>query len=262
MKHTLTVTILLTAIFFIIHIIGLLIVNHYLAIELPFGIERPDIEPETSYLPIIIAILIATGIVLLIVKFGAMKLWKLWFFLVLAYVLMIAFSSVLNQIIALILAVGLAAFRIFRPGVIIHNFTELFLYGGLAAIFAPLFTVVSIIILLGAISIYDMIAVWKTKHMTTLAKFTAKSKAFAGLMIPYKKGKELGLLGGGDIGFTLLFSGVILKFFSFTDAIIVSAITTLALLLLFALAKKDKFYPAMPFLTAGCLLGYLVITLI
>lgn len=264
MKHPPVTTIILTVLFFVIHLIGLLIVNHYLSIDLPYGIERPEIEPETSYLPLIIAILVATGLALLLVKLGARKIWKVWFFLVLVYTLMIAFGSVLNQNIALILAIVFAGTRLLKPGPIIQNFTELFIYGGLAALFTPIFTVLSITILLILISIYDMIAVWKTKHMISLAKFTTETNTLAGLLIPYKKGKhmQLGMLGGGDIGWTLLFSGVILKFFSMGDAIIVSAITTLALLGLFLYSKKGKYYPAMPFLTAGCLLGYLIITLI
>ena len=239
MKHTLPVTIILTTLFLAAHIIGLLIINHYLNIDLPFGIEKPDIEPATSYIPIIIAILIATGIALLIVKFGARKLWKLWFFAILVYTLLIAFSSVLNQTIALIIAIALAGIRILRPGIIVHNFTELFMYGGLAALFTPIFNVLSITILLLLISVYDAIAVWKTKHMISLANFTTESKAFAGLYIPYKKGE--GILGGGDVGFTLLFSGTILKYFGFLEAIIVSVITTAVLFGLFMLSKKEKF---------------------
>jgi len=38
--------------------------------------------------------------------------------------------------------------------------------------------------------------------------------------------------------------------------------TTLALFSLFMYAKKNKFYPAMPFLTAGCFIGFLIAKLI
>ena len=127
-----------------------------------------------------------------------------------------------------------------------------------------------------------MIAVWKTKHMVSMAKFQAKSKLFAGLLVPYSnKSKNLlattnknittkttkveykqAILGGGDIAFPLLFSGVILKTMGVLPAIIVSLTTAVALLLLFIGADKKKFYPAMPFVSAGCFIGYLSVSLI
>ena len=67
------------------------------------------------------------------------------------------------------------------------------------------------------------------------------------------------MLGGGDIGFPLLFSGVILKTLGLNQALIVSLCSALALLFLFIIAEKKKFYPAMPILSLGCLIGYLVV---
>jgi presenilin-like A22 family membrane protease len=116
-------------------------------------------------------------------------------------------------------------------------------------------------VLLTLISIYDAIAVWKTKHMIKLVKFQAKAKLFAGLLIPYDK-KKTAILGGGDIGFTLLFSGVVLTKMGFLSAIIVSLTTSIALFLLFIFSKKRKFYPAMPFLSIGCFIGLLISLLV
>ena len=125
-----------------------------------------------------------------------------------------------------------------------------------------------------------MYAVWKSKHMIRLAKFQAKSQVFAGLFIPYqrvpkpKKGQKavrkkikIAVLGGGDIGFPLIFTGIVMTdliirhgiLAGFLMSLIITACATAALLLLFIKAKKDKFYPAMPFLSAGCFAGYLII---
>ena len=114
-----------------------------------------------------------------------------------------------------------------------------------------------------------------------MAKFQTESKVFAGLMLPYKKGKynakaskrpgkskmRTAILGGGDIGFPLLFSGVVMKNLMLTDIVLVGFLKTLvitaavsaALLFLFIKGKQDKFYPAMPYLTAGFFLGYAII---
>jgi presenilin-like A22 family membrane protease len=148
------------------------------------------------------------------------------------------------------------------------------------------------VIVLVLISIYDMIAVWQSKHMVKMAKFQSKSSVFAGLSIPYdlpslsakshkekisKNAKSIkrarkkaakpvqvktAILGGGDIGFPLLFAGVLLKTNSFISVLIVPATTAIALFLLLYFAKKDKFYPAMPFLSAGCIAGLGILSLI
>jgi len=163
----------------------------------------------------------------------------------------------------------LGFFKVFRPRLITHNITELFVYAGIAVLFVPVMNLFSGVFLLLGISIYDAYAVWKSKHMIKLAKFQTKSKVFAGLFIPYqlpkgkiKKAKKTkmvkvkhAILGGGDIAFPLLFAGVILKVYGFGWAFFIPPFSTAALTWLFLHSKKDKFYPAMPFLSAGCFLG-------
>ena len=78
------------------------------------------------------------------------------------------------------------------------------------------------------------------------------------------------VLGGGDIGFPLIFAGVVMKGLMLTNselagflkALIIPIFSALALLVLLTESKKDRFYPAMPFLTIGCLAGYIVLLLI
>ncbi|MBS3154969.1 hypothetical protein J4404_00535 [Candidatus Woesearchaeota archaeon] len=256
MKYDFKVVGLILILFFTAQIIGLYVVNHYLSNELPYNIERPQFEEQTSYIPVTIMILVATGIAILLLRFKAFRLWKFWFFIGITFALLISFSVFIPSIIALILALVISFFKVFKPNYIIHNLAEVFMYGGLAAIFVPVFSLSSIFILLLIISTYDMIAVWKTKHMVKLAKSQAKMKIFAGLLIPYKN--KSAILGGGDIGFPLFFVGTILKTYSALNAVIVILFITLSLFLLLYYAQKNKFYPAMPFLSAGCLAGYLV----
>ena len=297
MKHTLKITLLLVFIFFITQVIGLSITNKYIdhktTVEtgkatfeaLPYNLERPQIEESTSYIWIISAIIIGTLLLLLIIRFGKMNLWKLWFFLAVFFTMAIAFSAFIPQTIAAILAFALALMKIYKPTTIIQNLTEVFIYGGLAAIFVPVINVFAAFALLIVISIYDIIAVRYTKHMIKLAKFQTKSNIFAGLLIPYGKKekiatKEKGIiqkknegriavLGGGDIGIPLLFAGVVMKglmlnnpeLIGFLKVLIIPVFVSLALLFLLIKAEKDKFYPAMPYLTSGCIIGYFIILL-
>jgi len=302
MKHTLKITLILLGLFFISQIIGLAVINAYLekkvtitpegeevveVIEkgLPLNMSRPEFEKETSLLAyLIVAILIVTVLVLILLKFGKFLVWKLWYFLAIWLCLGIALAAFMNHIIAIILGFLMASYKVFRPALIIQNLTEVLIYGGLAAIFVPIkaMTVFSGILLLVLISVYDYIAVYKTKHMIKLAKFQSKLKMFAGLIIPYKLGKlrrkgkaklvkvRTTVLGGGDIGFPLIFAGVVMKglmltnvmWLGFLKVLIIPVFTTLSLLYLLLKAEKKKFYPAMPFLTVGCLLGWFIILII
>jgi presenilin-like A22 family membrane protease len=311
MKHTLKVTLILVLFFLFSQIIGLAIISKYIDVQktietgkievksLPYDMPRPEAKGGASAVgSIAIAILIGTVLVFLIMRFEKMILWKIWFFMAVSFCLMFAFKAFIPSLYALILALVLAAFKILKPNVYIHNLTELFIYGGLAAIIVPLFNDQSTNLwwafaLLLIISIYDMIAVWKSKHMVKMAQFQTESKVFAGMFIPYSmpkraeksslkvEGRKVGIktavLGGGDIGFPLFFSGIVMQnmalenlgkgisnfvVLSYLKVLIIPVFVTIALLILLLKSKKDRFYPAMPFLSIGCLVGYLVLLLI
>jgi len=196
MKHDIKIISLMVLLFLGAQFIGLVVVDKLTGEDLAFGIERPQIEKETSFIHIFLLIIIVTILALLIAKFNALRLWKFWFFLSLTLVLTISLSAFVNQYVALFLALLATYFRILKPNVIVHNVSELFIYGGLASIFVPVLSIFSISILLILIAVYDMFAVWKSKHMVKLANFQSKAKLFAGLMIPYGK-KRVAILGGG-----------------------------------------------------------------
>lgn len=307
MKHTLKVTILLVVLFFIAQIIGLFIINQYIdhektqetgsivANQLKFGnviVERPPSQGIIGY--IIAAILIGTLLLLFLIKLKAIRVWKFWFFLSVWFLLTFALNPLLTDKFAWIVALLLAVWKVLRPSPIIHNVTEVFVYGGLGSLLVLIdgFKAWHALILLLVISVYDMIAVWKIKHMITLAQFQTNSKVFAGLLIPYTRKKEKekkrikvtktekiipaapqvnnAILGGGDIGFPLIFAGVVMKdlmlvnteWLGFLKTLIIPLLVSIALFILFLKSEKNKFYPAMPFLTVGCLIGYGVVLLL
>lgn len=286
MKHSLTITLLLVIIFLAAQFVGLFVTERYIDYEgskegilawkpLPsvagVSIARPDIAPKMSFLYILGAILVGTVFILLIIYWGKVWLWKLWFFLAIAVCLYIAFSAFIPAWVALITAVILSYFKAYRRNFILHNFSEIFVYGGLAVIFVPILNVLVAVVLMILLSLYDAYSVWKSRHMIEMAKFQTSAGVFAGLQIPYKfpgwkkkAGQKLvqvrtAILGGGDIGFPLLFAGAVLKEFGFAKACIIPLFAAIALLGLLLFSKKKHFYPAIPFLTVGCLVGLLVV---
>lgn len=265
MKHSFHVIVLMLTFFLIAQVIGLVITNAYpVEKALPLGVERPELEKNTSFISIFIFILLATVIALLLLKFALFTLWRFWFFLSVFFTLTISFAAFIPESAAIVSALILAVWKILKPNVVVHNFTEFFMYGALAAIFVPILSIISISVLLILISLYDYIAVRKTKHMVALAKVQGKEKLFAGLVVPNKK--NVAILGGGDIGFPLLFAGVVmvqlgLGLFDWRTYL-VPLCTAGMLFALFLFGERKKFYPAMPYLTLGCFLGLGLVLLV
>jgi len=316
MKHTWKITAILLLMFFITQLIGLAVVYSYTPVveevvvngsiqnvttnPLPYGMEPPvETEPETMIWSIFIAFIIAIAFVMLLTKLKAAFFIRAWFFIVIILVLGITlnaglrfFISQYTHWIALAIALPLAIYKIYKRNILVHNFTELLIYPGIAAVFVPLLSVLTIIILLIAISIYDMWAVWHTGFMQKMAKYQINElKLFGGFFVPYlskrqkmmlkkaqaqakktkrKKEKKLNInvaiLGGGDVVFPIITAGVILRVLGIFPALAVSICATAALGLLFYYSKKAKFYPAMPFISGGLFVGiglaYLIASII
>jgi presenilin-like A22 family membrane protease len=311
---------LLLAMFIVTQLLGLAVINAYsphvetikvgnevknvtVVKELPYGMEPPKTTPQNAMISIIIAIVLVTLIFFVLTKINANILIKIWFFSVVAISIAITLGALFSifgitteklwkiDILAMIIAVFIASFKIFRPNFFSHNLSELLIYPGLAAVFVPILSPATAIILLLIISVYDMYAVWKSKFMVEMAKYQMQTlKVFNGFFVPYlakkpahgqqvrfqmaksiakksaKKMKKqkvaVAFVGGGDIAFPLIFAGVILRAVSLPASLIIVGASTASLLFLFLFSKRGKAYPAMPFLTAGCLIGYLIALLL
>jgi len=324
MKHDLKITVLLVLFFVLAQIVGLALINHKLISE-KAGVkvvgyeetvlgELPRMSGEAVLLYVVVGVAIGTVIVLLIIRLRKVSLWRAWFFIAVFLAISLALGVILKYHVALLLALILALLKLFKPNVFIHNLTEVLMYAGISFFIVGLFKdkVLWIALLLVLVSVYDFIAVFKSKHMVRMARFQTKSGVFAGLFIPYTTGKDApreqgvsampmrlirgvqspkriktrrvvqrknAILGGGDVAFPLIFTGVVMHWLAnkfvragvatevarsmaFYQSLIITLTTTIALTFLFVFAKKDKFYPAMPFITMGCFAGFVIITLL
>ncbi len=289
--------------FFITQLIGIIVINQYspevvqvsdengdlinqTIYNLPYGMEPPpDITPWSMLITILVSICIAVVFMLVLMRYKAEFFLRTWFFLVVTLSLGITINSFIIGIkyaplIALIVALPLAAFKLFKRNIIVHNVTELFIYPGIAAIFVPLLkNIWTVVLLLILISIYDIYAVWHAGFMQKMAQYQIKKlKFFTGFFVPYmgkeerkilektrKEGKvedknkkikvNVAILGGGDVIFPIILAGVVFNILGLLQALIISIGATLALAFLFYISKKGKFYPAMPFISAGCFIA-------
>jgi presenilin-like A22 family membrane protease len=199
---------------------------------------------------------------------------------------------------SILFSLTLSFIKIFKRNFIIHNLTELLIYPGIATLLVSILNFWSMLILLGIISVYDIWAVWHSGVMQKMAKYQINElKIFSGFFVPYvskkmrkqlqklRKNKKLkdkkvkvnlAILGGGDVVFPLITAGVVLMAdkisLPFTSililtggilpALFVVAGATLGLGLLLSFSEKKKFYPAMPFITAGILFGLILSAII
>lgn len=292
MKHTWQITLILLCMFLITQLIGLAVIKAYIPRQLPYGMQPPEMKPQFSLISIIFAFVIAIALIFLLTRIKAAFVLRIWFFTVVVIALGITFNSLFfyfpfsfASIIAVLVALPLAFYKIFKQNLLIHNITELMIYPGIAAVFVPILNVWTIIILLLIISAYDIYAVWHTGFMQKMAKFQINElKFFAGFFVPYlgKKQREkikllrqkykkkqnlekalkkkkirvsLAILGGGDVIFPIIAAGIFMKTFNIFSALLITVGATVALFSLFLVARKGKFYPAMPFLTAGIFVG-------
>ena len=300
MKHTTKITIILLSMFLITQLIGLFIINFYLQDGnlLPYGFNQQSLDMQDSFsflASMIFSFIIAILLVLVLTKIKSVIVMKTWFFIVICLALGLTLNAIFSLIkiplpafFALTIGVIFAYFKVFKRNIILHNLTELLIYPGIAAVFASILNIATLIILLILIAIYDVWAVWHSGIMQKMAKYQINSLGvFGGFFIPYasKKIKDkikllrqkyknhnipnsvvkrnkikinLAILGGGDIIFPIISAGVILKVWGLVPALIVVLFAFLALLYLFIFAEKKKFYPAMLYIVPGILLGILV----
>ena len=318
MKHTIKATIVLLILFVLTQIIGVGVLAQYIDIEKSAEtgetvlyyeeyettyITPPEVENESlSFFYIIIPVAVGTIFLLLIIKYAKKRLWKAWFFLAVLIMLIAAFSPFVRKIfgdygiyVTVFMALILTYYKVLKKNIFIHNFTELFIYGGLAALFVPILNIISITVVFLLFAVYDAYAVWKSKHMIKMAEFQKSEKLFAGLYFPYTKDKSykknLGddkaavskgrvklekagknyvkyapreaILGGGDCALPLLFLGVVMKMTgSIYLPFIIIATSSISLAALFLLGEKNKYYPAIPFLAVGCYIGLGIVMLV
>ena len=259
--------------------------------DLPFGLETPKLEATGEFnwalTSIIFSFMIAVFLLLFLTKLNAEFFIKLWFFFVIVIALGIFFNTIIPDVkykVLYLLAISLplSFIKIYKRDFFVHNTTELFVYPGIASVFVPLLNIYTIIVLLIIISIYDIWAVWHSGIMQKMAKYQInKLNIFSGFFIPYasKKVKEklktmksnaksfrlkkgikvnVAILGGGDVVFPIITAGVMLKTLGLFSALLVVVGATIGLGYLFFFAEKKKFYPAMPFISAGIFAGILV----
>ncbi|MFH0714225.1 MAG: presenilin family intramembrane aspartyl protease [Candidatus Diapherotrites archaeon] len=163
------------------------------------------------------------------------------------------FSLYLNEWIALLLAVAIFAARfVWRENIWLRNLAALIAVTVAGSLLGVSLGIIPVIVVVALLAVYDLIAVFKTKHMVTLAKaVTSKNLAFT-FAIPTKEHQFE--LGGGDLVIPLLFSAAALKTSTLASpyvyvpalAVVLGSLIGLIVTVNIASKKVGRALPALP----------------
>lgn len=205
--------------FVIVNVLGLIVGHSIIQENLQTTIINDNPDDVINSFGLIAYMLVGTLFILLAIKFFPDKLlyWVLKGMEVLALIVtaFITFWGILGNTpfvgmdlvepIAILLAVALITIRIFLPQYLIwRNISSIVATVGVGSLLGASIGVLPVIIFLVLLAIYDYIAVFKTKHMVTMAKAVAKKNLSFTFALPTPKHQFE--LGTGDLVMPLVFS--------------------------------------------------------
>ncbi len=217
--------------------------------------------------------LVILSISLLGAKFQSQKraIFKIFFILSSVFGTLYLFFPFLN-IFSLVLTFALVYGWLKKPTVLLNNLFFIFGLAGFGGILGLSFEPLIIVFLLLVFSIYDFIAVYKTKHMVKMAREMIASKIIFGLIVPQKisdfnadlkevePGGKFLILGGGDVVFPLLLSASLIPS-GILNSLLVAIFSLIGLFLSFYIFTSQKVrqpIPALPPIALFSIIGFLI----
>ena len=233
--------------------------------------------PQISFPQFILNFLLATLFILLILRFVKFEkekgtIFKILFILAVLLGGLLFLETWLPEPLSLIFVFVLIFWWLKKPSVLIQDLLIVLGIAGTGSILGLSLNPLMVIALLIIFSIYDFIAVYKTKHMVRMAKAMLESRAILAIVIPpnifgfreslekIQPGGKFLILGGGDIAFPLIFSVSLIPSGIFNSLIVAlfSLIGLFASFWFFTKQKERKPIPALPPIALFSIIGYLI----
>ncbi len=235
-------------------------------------------EIHVSLINFLIYILLGTIFILFVSKHQKIShyFFPIFFALIIFSGSEILFSAFLSKQLVFFAALLITLLRFFYPRIWTHNLAIILSIAGVGIILGFEIEPKSVLILLVILSVYDYIAVYKTKHMVKMAKAMIDRHVLLGLIIPesgtdFKKHireakphQGFVFLGGGDIALPLIFA-VSMARQSLSSGFIIIIFALLGLFAnhyFFTHQKEPKPMPALPLISAMVIVGYILIKFI
>lgn len=156
------------------------------------------------------------------------------------------------------------------PRVAVHDIAIMLGIGGIAAVLGLSITPLVACVLLAGLSIYDIVSVYRTRHMVALANRMISSGSVFGFLVPARLSgflarrddalntRSVMVLGSGDIGLPLVLATSALSQ-SINAALLISGFALVGVMgmhWLFVHQKRPAPMAALPPIAAAAILGY------
>ena len=246
--------------FLLAHAVGI-----YVAVSLLVDSQPRFIRVDISTADFLIFVAILLMVIFFMTFFKTRRLfYKAFLILIIFLGTQTVFSVFLGTLYSYLAAIALLGSLFVFRRLFLQNLAVSLAIAGIGGVIGWSFTPMTAVILLAAFSIYDIIAVYKTKHMVKMAEGMIKAGAIFGLVIVTKKPRDFMILGSGDILLPLILSATV-AIYSITGAVIISLFAAVGLFvthLLFSNQKQRKPMAALPPIATLSIIGYLISILI
>lgn len=243
-------------------------------------LKTAAIQPVSiTVLDVLVMLAVGTAFTLIFLRFSKSALpYKIIFLLVMFFGMQSFFSLFLSEVLATGAAFLLILARIFTPFILVHNAVLVLGVSAVGAMLGISLKPWTAVVVLLVLSVYDYIAVYKTKHMVKMAKEMIERGAVFALILPEKpahyiesapkiKGPQEGIffLGAGDLVFPLVMSASAFGGVGLFSAIITAIFSVFGLFFthfLFSVQEKREPMPALPPIAVLTIIGFLFSLLI
>jgi presenilin-like A22 family membrane protease len=270
-------------------VLGFFLLFTYLAPKVAEYVETNQIPLEQMQIqiaPILIyffSAVVILGIVLFIIPVRFLKyVMQVVFAVLYAWGIVIICGLVLPGWPSVAIGAVVAIIWLFRPILWLQNILLLLTLTAVGAVFGVLISPWTVVWVLVALSIYDVVAV-RLGYMMWMARKLSESDTLPAFILPRQNKlwgsnlkssgmqqiftseaseREFSLLGGGDLGFPLIFTASVYSAYGFQGAFIVAIACLLGLLLAYALQiwwLKGKPLPALPPISFVAIIGFLIV---
>jgi presenilin-like A22 family membrane protease len=257
---------------------GLFLLTSILAIASAFELNKLKIYlPKTSLQDFLFSFLFVTFFVLIFISYkkaGKFKeiIYKGFFIITVFWGGMTVLNLFLPAFGAILIMGVLITLWLKFPSVWVHDTLMILGLAGAASFFGLGFTPSVVVALLLIFSVYDFVAVYKTKHMVLMAKEMIEKKVILGFIIPkeikyfkdklkeVKPGGNFMILGGGDVVFPSLLAVSVIPS-GFLKALIIvlfSLVGSFFSYWLFSTQEEKSPIPALPPVALFAIIGYFI----
>ncbi len=264
--------VMLVLIFLITQTLGLIVADKLITKDIQAQLITDNPNDVENSIGLFVYIIVFTAALLFFIKF--FKKFSGFLFKILESLAVFASATLIvfvftNNLIALILPVLLIISRIvFSKNIWLRNLSSIIATSGAGALIGVSLGITPILVLLVLLAVYDFVAVFKTKHMITLANNIKKKNLSFTYALPTKEHQFE--LGTGDLVIPLAFSASLLNNFKpikpfpeyFIPSILILFVSLIGLIVTMEIvSKKKKALPALPLQNILMIITYAIIAL-